>query len=227
MSDKETRASAGGLLSYLYEAFGSKKNKPEAPAVKAEALPATVEATETPLMVAAPAPESIPTMMLPGPTVTETPMPVVETAAPAVRDELPDWLQAGEAEAEVEAPLPEVPALAPVLVPEVPPAFTPEAEVETDPFATSREFNGHMEIIRQFQEVLAGGTALDSVGQRQALIAVARANSLLPKLPGEVLKSVLLMRAVASGNPRFGRNDFQLEMLAAMEAIKAGTATKG
>ena len=84
-----------------------------------------------------------------------------------------------------------------------------------------------METIRDVQAVLASGVALSPESKKQALIAVARANSLLPKLPGEVLKSVLLMRAVASGNPRFGRDDFQLEMLAAMKVIKTGAAFKG
>ena len=229
------QVSAFNLLDSLKKSFGfGEKKPPEVPAVAT--APPTVSPTET----SAPAdftepPEPIPTMTPPGESpATETPAPAVEfPVSPA--SGLPDWLQAGQEEAVVaptfEAPAPETLAPLPtveVQTMEVPvQTVTPEAQVESDPFATSREFNGYMETIRQFQEILAGGAALDSEGQKQALIAVARANSLLPKLPGEVLKSVLLMRAVASGNPRFGRNDFQLEMLAAMVAIKAGTAAKG
>lgn len=116
---------------------------------------------------------------------------------------------------------PELPAV------EAPASPTTEAKAESDPFATSREFNGYMETIRQAQAVLASRIALTSEEQKKALIAVARSNSLLPKLPPEVLESVLLMRAVASGNPKFGRDDFQREMLAAMDVIKTGVAAKG
>ena len=215
-----TEASAGGLLGALREAFNFGQKKP------AE-TPAAV-ATETPTPADfIPTPEPTATMTSPGPTVTEIPVPTAEFSAPS-DSELPDWLQGGKEKAEVEAPLPETSASVQTLAPEAPsalqaieaPAVPPEAKAESDPFATSREFNGYMELIRQTQEVLASGAALNLKDQRTALIAVAKANSLLPKLPPEVFKSVLLMRAVASGNPKFGRDDFQLEMLGAMDIIK-------
>lgn len=141
-------------------------------------------------------------------TVVEAPAPTPAAVAPDVLEYL------GEQEAKL--PAVEVPAV------EVPAPVVAAAEVkaEDDPFATNREFNGYMEIIRNAQAVLATGIELDYKDQKKALIAVARANSLLPKLPPEVFKSVLLMRAVASGNPKFNRNDFQLEMLGAMDVIK-------
>lgn len=154
-------------------------------------------------------------------------------AQAAHTEDLPDWLtpsspgasdfpaaEAAEAIAPppAEVPTPEAP---------LPVAPTVEAKAEGDPFETIREFNGYMETIRQAQVVLANGIALTPEEQKKALIAVARSNSLLPKLPSEVLESVLLMRAVASGNPEFGRNDFQKEMLTAVDVIKTGTAAKG
>ena len=53
-----------------------------------------------------------------------------------------------------------------------------------------------------------------------------KGNSLLPKLPLDVLQSVILMKAVSSNNPKYGRNDFQREMLAVVGIIKGGTAKK-
>ena len=149
----------------------------------------------------------------------EAPAP---TTAAAVPSEELEYLEKEEARLAAEkkqapAPAPDTPA--PLSAVEIPVVLT-EAKVEVDPFATNREFNEYMETIRQAQEALASGIVLNPEDQRKALIAVARSNSLLPKLPPEVLKSVLLMRAVASGNPKFGRNDFQLEMLAAMDVIK-------
>ena len=229
MSNNEV--SAGGLLGALREAFNfGPKKPPEVPAVTTTAPMAGPTPTET-LTPADFTPIPEPTATMVPPELTATPALTAETAVPATRDELPDWLQAGEGEAVVEAPLPEqampvvetsadaVEAPTPLLATEAPVASL-ETRAETDPFATSREFNEYMETIRQAQEALASGTVLNPENKRKALIAVARSNSLLPKLPSDVLKSVLLMRAVASGNPKFGRNDFQLEMLAAMDVIK-------
>ena len=100
------------------------------------------------------------------------------------------------------------------------------AKIEVDPFATNKEFNGFMETIRQAQETLASGNALAPDQEKQAKIAAAKANSLLPKLPPDVLQSVILMKAVSSNNPKYGRNDFQREMLAVVDIIKGGTAKK-
>jgi hypothetical protein len=144
------------------------------------------------------------------PTLPHIPVPEAPPVAPAEAAPAPLPV--------VEAPAVEVPA---------PMAAAAEVKVEDDPFATNREFNGYMGTILNAQQVLAMGVELDYKDQKKALIAVAKANSLLPKLPPEVLKSVLLMRAVASRNPKFGRDDFQKEMLAAMDTIKAGTTVKG
>ena len=219
-----TEVSAGGLLGALREAFNfGPKKPPEVPAVTTTAPMAGPTPTET-LTPADFTPIPEPTATMVPPELTATPALTAETAVPATRDELPDWLQAGQEEAVVDAPLPEVPAVvvkAPAELPAVEAlALPPEERIESDPFATSREFNEYMETIRQAQEALASGTVLNPENKRKALIAVARSNSLLPKLPSDVLKSVLLMRAVASGNPKFGRDDFQLEMLAAMDIIK-------
>lgn len=207
------KISARGLLDKL----GLGRKRPEAPSL-------------------APVLEPAPTTMPPESAATK--MPSAQESASA--SGLPDWLSAPSAVEPIPAPMPEAPEVwispeAPMPVPEVAPelpavespAPIPEVKVEVDPFALNREFNGYMETIRQAQAVLASGIALTSEEQRQALIAVARSNSLLPKLPPEVLESVLLMRAVASGNSKFNRDDFQREMLAAINVIKTGTAVKG
>lgn len=211
---------ASELLNSIQESFGLKKKQPkEGPA--AGTLP-----------------------VVPAETSALPEMPAAPIVAPA--GELPDWLSAPSPVEPVLAPLPEpeVPVVeapvapaaespAPVLeaAPELPAvevqAPIPEAKAESDPFAINREFNGYMETIRQAQAVLSSGIALNPEEQRNALIAVARSNSLLPKLPPEVLESVLLMRAVVSGKPKFSRDDFQREMLGAMSVIKGGVATRG
>lgn len=187
---------------------------------------------------ATPASSELPDWLSAPSAVEPTPAPTMESAvAPAAT---PDWLK-GEKTAveeswppvplaplpESEAPVVETPAVeAPVVGAPVPVAAV-EAKTEADPFVVNREFNGYMETIRQAQAILTSGFALTPEEQKKALIAVARSNSLLPKLPPEVLESVLLMRAVASGNPKFGRDDFQREILVAMDVIKTGTAVKG
>ena len=159
------------------------------------------------------------------PSAPMAPLPEPEAPAAVVQD--PVVVEAPVTDALAQLPEMEAPVLSSVedrLLKVFPleNSFDPE-----NPFTTIKQFNVYMETIRDVQAVLASGVALSPESKKQALIAVARANSLLPKLPGEVLKSVLLMRAVASGNPRFGRDDFQLEMLAAMKVIKTGAAFKG
>ncbi len=218
------KISAGGLLQNIKETFGLGK-KPQA---EAAVVPQGVEPQPvTPVADEAP----------PVSPIAEVPAPpaVVVESVPATPEGLLDWLRGEEeAVAPAPAPLPE-PATPPSPIVEVPVAPAPEVEVsapgaeraEVDPFASLKEFNGHLENVKSALATLAGGAELSAEQKKQALIAAARANSLLPKLPGELLNSVLLMRAVASGNPNFGRDDFQREMLAAVDSIRAGAHSKG
>ena len=122
-------------------------------------------------------------------------------------------------------PFDTLPAETPV-APVVPKPEVETVKVEVDPFAANKEFNALMETIRQAQEVLAAGATLTADQEKQAKIAAAKANSLLPKLPPDVLQSVILMKAVSSNNPKYARNDFQREMLAVVDIIKGGVVTK-
>lgn len=139
--------------------------------------------------------------------------------------EIPAWLSAPR-----DSDVPTLVGAPPASVVEVPAVSVAQEpvkeKVEVDPFAGIKEFNGLMETIRQAQETLASGNALAPDQEKQAKIAAAKANSLLPKLPPDVLQSVILMKAVSSNNPKYGRNDFQREMLAVVDIIKGGTAKK-
>lgn len=243
------KISAGGLFDSLKKTFGFGPQHPtEAPvALETPAAPSPAPVLEPAPAMAAPGPAATEAP----PAQEPAPAAVIPASS-----EFPDWLSAS-ADTEpilapepaappvmevsvvetpavaVEAPMPALEAPSALSVAEAPvveapiPAAAVEAKIEADPFSVNREFNGYMRTIRQAQAVLASGIALTPEEQKKALIAVARSNSLLPKLPPEVLESVLLMRAVAAVNPKFGRDDFQLEMLAAVDVIKTGTAVKG
>lgn len=230
MSDKETGASAGGLLSYLQEAFSPKKKKPtEAPAVEAVA-PTT---TPTPIETIASVPEPTPTMV-PQLTSTEAPTPSVD---PFVTSELPDWLSASAAEP-VSVPEPEAPPVmetpvvempvvaaeamvaveAPVSAPEAPSAL-PAAEAEKNP---------EQLVIGQFEEALLSadgtltrvrvGESVDETQLRAAKAAAATANGLIRNLPERYLKVLLASRRVGE-NREYGRFDFQRDMMAAIRVF--------
>lgn len=234
MSDSpEAKLNTVGLLDSLRKSLNWRPKKPTEtptavpPPAGVSSLPEAVGLVPADAPGLARRPESPPpevtSASLPQAPLPEVLVPTAEAPSSSGADNnLPDWLRSLREEQEEEVvpapiPTPETPPVLPVAEAPAPP---PEAQVAGDPFATNKEFNGYMETIRQAQTVLASGTALSSEERRQALISIAKANSLLPKLPSEVLKSVLLMRAVASRNPKFGRNDFQLEMLAAMDVIK-------
>lgn len=208
MSDKkEGQPSAGGLLNSLRESFSNwgPKKPVEAPAVVA-ATPTAVP-TETPAEFTA-LPESTPTMMPLGPTATETPTPTAELSIPS-DSELPNWLQGGQEEAKVEAPLPEASVSAPTLA--------PEAEKTPEQLA-----------IEQFEEALLSaddtltklraGESLDETQLRAAKAAAAKANGSVRNLPERYLRVLLASRRLGE-NRDYTRMDFQKDMLAAIRVF--------
>jgi hypothetical protein len=245
MSDRpESRPSASGLLESLKSAFSW-------PDAKKAVVP--VEEVAAPIPAPAEAEEAAPDWLTP-PAVDEAPSQVVlaqssadtlahPVAAPTVvglklpeasiveEPGIQEWLQAPHPLAEDSKqktigpfdpwPPKEIEASVPPIVSE------PEkVKVEVDPFAGIKEFNGHMELICKTQEFLGRGGGLSAEERKQVLIAVAKANTLLPRLPKEILDTVILMRAVAANNPKFGREDFQREMLAVVDQVRGGGAKK-
>lgn len=237
MSEK-VNVSAGGLLDSLRESFNWGKKKPtEAPAVVAATPTAVPTETPTPADFIAP-PEPTSTMMPSGPTTTETPAPVTEFSAPP-DSELPDWLQGGKEEAEVEAPLPE--AEAPAKVTEAPVASFPNleppiAEFQAAPIAipdapsafsaAEAEKNPEQLAIEQFEEaLLKAKKTMTGLLENQnfkpeeltaAMAAAAVANGLIPKLPEHYLE-VLLASRILGEQHNYTRMDFQESMSAAIK----------
>lgn len=212
-------------------------------AYAAGTLKPTWAATEAAPLLPLPVPSGEPAAQVAGAPKSESEEPdwmkelaPIMPPAPAP-DALPEWITEAEAEKAGEVPLPMTEPFAPAAPQESAPApalpqaeaapAAPEVKAEVDPFARSKEFNGYMETINNAQGSLGSGIALNPEAQKQALIAVAKANTLLSNLPVEVVRSVILMRAVAANKPDFSRSDFQREMLAAMTVIKAGVASKG
>lgn len=253
MSDKipESRPSASGVLEALGQAFKWGKSEPVKTVAAAQA-PALVEEIVVPAPVT-PAEEASPDWLTP-PVVEEQVDRVVlkessadtvvhpaaaqtviglKLAEPSVVEEpgIPDWLKvphplAEDSKQKTLGPDDFLPKEKAEASPVVIISKSEEEKAEVDPFAGIKEFNGQMELIRQAQQLLTSAGILSSEGARQALLAVAKANSLLPKLPEDLLKSVILMKAVASNNPKYGREDFQREMLAVVDQVRGGTIKK-
>lgn len=229
------QASAFNLLESIRKSFGiGEKKAPETPMVAVATPTAAPTETSTPADLTVP-PEPTPTMMPPGPAATETPAPVAEFSAPPDSD-LPDWMQDGKEEEEVEAPLPEASASAPILAPEAPPALPPveapvaplaELPVSTGT-AAEAEKSPEQLAIEQFEESLLSadgvltrvrtGESLDETQLRAAKAAAAKANGSIRNLPERYLRVLLASRRLGE-NRDYTRMDFQKDMLAAIRVF--------
>lgn len=216
MSEK---LNAGGLLNYLRESFSNWGPKKPVEVLAVTAATPMVVPTETPTPADFTVPPESTPIMMPAPTATETPASTLVAEVPvSLEPELPDWLQAGKEEAEIEAPLPEASASAPALVPEAPSAL-PAAEAEKNPEQLAiEEFEEELLSADDTLTKLRAGESLDETQLRAAKAAAAKANGSVRNLPERYLKVLLASRRLGE-NRDYTRMDFQKDMLAAIRVF--------
>lgn len=169
------------------------------------------------------------TAVAPSPVV-EVPViePPIETAvAPSPLEPPPVEPSLAPAEfipspAAIEAPVapPPIEVVPPPAVPK-PPRPPEEVRAAPEPNELMGEVGTYLAKIVRAKQLAASG-ALDKATRTEALQAAAKANTMIRRLPSDMLSIILGLEAIVSNNPGFSLADFQKKMVtSARELLKA------